>query len=396
MVFMAVFATAPVLHMAALTIQLACTETRCVSTAPSTGQVPLQLTSKPSKRRLPAKHQQQHSQQHDVQGQAQPPSATSRSSKEASKGSGSGSGSKEASKGSGSKGATAAGADGRGTQGIPQHELKQLQSFLRKVCKWRGWQGGAYHITGAWHAVEAAAVTAKGGCWQQQFTGKQLTDANCDALLRVIDARFCAGKLLRRLTAEGTSSGVVRTDSSDGDASSACMQQAAAAGAESVSGMNSQGSVGSAVAPAASVPCVNSATAASDAAAGTQGMPARPGALRCRVVQSWDAAWLAYFDTQDNAIYVNCWRWAREVSSDAPINCEGVVCTSRLQMLMHTLAHELVHAVVFHLFPDIDCSSPAYTINSRHGPIFHLLNKQLFGHSSDALECVHVLPGRRA
>jgi hypothetical protein len=72
-----------------------------------------------------------------------------------------------------------------------------------------------------------------------------------------------------------------------------------------------------------------------------------------------------------------------------------VVCTSRLQMLMHTLAHELVHAVVFHLFPDIDRSSTAYTVNSRHGPIFHLLNKQLFGHSSDALEHVHVLPGRR-
>jgi hypothetical protein len=112
------------------------------------------------------------------------------------------------------------------------------------------------------------------------------------------------------------------------------------------------------------------------------------------VVQSWDAAWLAYFDTDDNVVYINCWRWAKDVSPDAPVNCEGVVCLNRLQMLMHTLAHELVHAVVFHLFPDIDRCCPAYTVNNRHGPIFHLLNKQLFGHSSDALENVLLLPSR--
>lgn len=112
------------------------------------------------------------------------------------------------------------------------------------------------------------------------------------------------------------------------------------------------------------------------------------------MVQSWDAAWLAYFDTQDNTIYINCWRWSKEVSPDTPINCEGVVCVNRLQLLAHTLAHELVHAVVFHLFPDIDAHSPAYTANGRHGPIFHLLNKQMFGHTSTALEHVHTLSGR--
>jgi hypothetical protein len=117
-------------------------------------------------------------------------------------------------------------------------------------------------------------------------------------------------------------------------------------------------------------------------------------ALRCRVVQSWDATWLAYFDTKDNTVYINCWRWAKEVSPDAPINCEGVVCVNRLQLLVHTLAHELVHAVVFHLFPDIDAHSPAYTVNSRHGPIFNLLNKQMFGHTSTALEHVHGMAGR--
>lgn len=130
------------------------------------------------------------------------------------------------------------------------------------------------------------------------------------------------------------------------------------------------------------------------AATAVNAIPQPAQQLRCRVVQSWDAAWLAYFDTDDNIIYINCWRWAKDVSPDAPVNCEGVVCLNRLQMLMHTLAHELVHAVVFHLFPDIDRCCPAYTVNNRHGPIFHLLNKQLFGHSSDALENVLLLPSR--
>jgi hypothetical protein len=110
--------------------------------------------------------------------------------------------------------------------------------------------------------------------------------------------------------------------------------------------------------------------------------------IQCRVVQNFgpNGTWLAYFDAEDNVIRVNHWRWDKPISSNCPINCEGVVCTNRLQMLLHTLAHELVHAVVYHLFPELDASSVAYLADDRHGPIFQLLNKQLFGHSSNALE----------
>ncbi len=70
------------------------------------------------------------------------------------------------------------------------------------------------------------------------------------------------------------------------------------------------------------------------------------------------------------------------------MNCEGVVCTCRLEVLMHTLAHEMVHAIVFHAFPRIDKHSKAYLAKGRHGPIFGLLNKQLFGHTSNALSYI--------
>lgn len=274
-----------------------------------------------------------------------------------------------------------------GPEAIPQHELKALQAFLRKVYNWRGWQGGPYHITEAWHAVEAAAVTSAGGGWQQQFTGTQLTDANCDALLRVIDVQFCKGKLLRRLKGSRVPCGEAGSD----PAAASCV----ACSAEDTTQQEVQGaqfdfdlSVGGGVSAAeASAGLSTGAAGAHTAAVPT---PAKS-KLRCRVVQRYDAPWLAYFDTLDNAIYINCWRWAKAVSADAPINCEGVVCVSRLQLLMHTLAHEMVHAVVFHLFPEMDSSSPAYIINNRHGPIFQLLNKQLFGHSSDALENVHLM-----
>lgn len=278
---------------------------------------------------------------------------------------------------------------------IPPCEHKQLQAFLRRVYSWRGWQGGTYCITQAWHAVESEAATPAGGSWQAQFPGKQLTDANCDALLRLIDTHFCGCKVLRRMKT-GTSTRTAASSCVDGSTTSTAVGvvEGLAASDSTVSGSCADHNSSSAMRSSSDHVSPGETAAIPAAAAGAAASPPRAKHLRCRVVQSWDAAWLAYFDTDDNVIYINCWRWAKDVSSDAPINCEGVVCVSRLQMLMHTLAHELVHAVVFHLFPDIDRCCPAYTANSRHGPIFHLLNKQLFGHSSDALENVLLLSSR--
>lgn len=59
-----------------------------------------------------------------------------------------------------------------------------------------------------------------------------------------------------------------------------------------------------------------------------------------------------------------------------------------LQVLAHTIAHEMVHALVYNLFPTIDASSEAYLPDERHGPIFKLLNKHLFGHTIDSFRQV--------
>lgn len=248
-------------------------------------------------------------------------------------------------------------------------ELDQLQSFLQRVYSWRGWKGGQYHVTEAWYAAEAAAAAAAAGSWQPDFDAKQLTDANCDALLRVIDEVFFGGKLLKRLTLKRQSDSVSRGGTSISDAE----RDGSSAGSSSSS--SAAEAIGSGSSSSASVTKQR---------------------IGCRVVQpgSPHKTWLCYFDVS-NVIYVNAWRWNKhQITAQNPVNCEGVVCSSRLQMLLHTLAHELVHAIVFHVFPEMDRGSAAYLKNDRHGPVFQLLNKQLYGHSSDALERVRVLECR--
>lgn len=113
------------------------------------------------------------------------------------------------------------------------------------------------------------------------------------------------------------------------------------------------------------------------------------GGVRYRVVQTgeWGNDWIAFFHV-DNVLYINRAKWRRPISRDRAMSCEGVLCTSRLQVLCHTVAHELVHAVVFNVFPRIDRRSPAYLPCQRHGPIFQYMNKHLFGHTSDSYKYV--------
>lgn len=236
---------------------------------------------------------------------------------------------------------------------IPGHELKALQSFLKKVYIWRGWQGGPYHLMQAWHEAEVAAATTAGGSWVQDFDGLQLSSENCHKLLAVINQTFFAGKLLKRMRAKPQPQ--QQGEQHDGTTT-----------ATEVEGAGSKSRT------------VDSHSSSSW--------------MQCKIVQAYgpNDTWLCYFDPDDNVIYINRWRWGKHITAENPINCEGVICTSRLQMLLHTLAHELVHAIVFHMFPDIDKNSPAYLPDDRHGPIFQLLNKQLFGHSSTALEHVQL------
>jgi hypothetical protein len=101
---------------------------------------------------------------------------------------------------------------------------------------------------------------------------------------------------------------------------------------------------------------------------------------------------MALYHVASHAIHVNPGRWDKPLGPQRPMDCEGVVCTNRLQLLAHTLAHELVHALVAARWPDMDAASPAYRVDGCHGPLFHLLNARLYGHTSTALTW---LPPRR-
>lgn len=86
----------------------------------------------------------------------------------------------------------------------------------------------------------------------------------------------------------------------------------------------------------------------------------------------------------ESCIRVNVQKWSREVSTTNWVDFEGAHCSSRLEVLCHTLAHELVHVVVLNYWPEMDACCPAYVADSRHGPIFRMLNNRLFGHSTTA------------
>lgn len=97
--------------------------------------------------------------------------------------------------------------------------------------------------------------------------------------------------------------------------------------------------------------------------------------------------WVAYFNDH-NGVCVSRRKWDRQINPDYPMSCEGVVCQSKLEALAHTIAHELVHGLVLNVFPKIDKASKAYLPDHRHGPIFHYLNKRLFGHTSDSFHYI--------
>lgn len=216
---------------------------------------------------------------------------------------------------------------------IPPDELRPLRALLRKVCAARGWSGaeaGAYE--GAWARVVEQAQQEPdgggGGCWQLDFSPDDMAPSQLQRLCRLVEREFLGGLLERRVAQAG-----------------------------------------------------------------------RP---PLRVVMGRDPrderGWLSGIGA-DNTIYVNgdAAKWRRSAvdgtssggggpatSESNPLDFEGALCYSKLEVLAHTLGHELAHAVVLNFFPAIDRASPAYLPDDRHGPIFKLLNKRLFGHTTAA------------
>jgi len=320
---------------------------------------------------------------------------------------------------------------------IPPAELHRLASLVRAVHAARNWRDSRYLVTQAWARIEARAMCDEGGGWQQEFDPSHVSEARVAALAAVIDEELLGGLLRGRLTAGPWVVGVKGSGGGSGGggkkgskqrrslapqragadggggggkggggaaAATGCSDNTVAAPVserQQVNGTSTRAegapetataAAEVAAAEAARQACsTNMATKSSSTGSGDshhhhyQQQPQPPPPLSYRVVDAPTAGWLAYFDVDYKAVMINRARWAKCVSRSDPVNCEGVVCVSRLQMFMHTLAHEIVHAIVYCCFPDIDAGSSAYLEDGRHGPVFALLNRQLFGHTSNAL-----------
>jgi hypothetical protein len=276
---------------------------------------------------------------------------------------------------------------------IPPRELGPRAARIRAVVAARGWRGGRYHYAQAWARVEARAAGAAGGGWEAEFEPAGMTGARLKALADAIDEELLGGlgaPRLLRCRWERAGRGLRREG-----------RRRPRGGGHAAAGGGEEGSAPSGRQSAALAAAAEPTGGRGPHRQAPRGLPQQPhpphprppphppqpAALAFRVVAEPRAGWLAHYEPATRSVVVNAARWAKPVSPAAPVNCEGVVVTSRRGMLLHTIGHEIVHAIVEICFPEIDAASPAYLgpDRMRHGPIFALLNRALFGHTSEAL-----------
>ena len=76
------------------------------------------------------------------------------------------------------------------------------------------------------------------------------------------------------------------------------------------------------------------------------------------------------------------WRqsWDHSPSVRHPVRVDGVVCTTKLQWLAHTLGHEMLHALLDGMCNAFACGAPCNRHNNGHGAAFVAANELIFGH----------------
>ncbi|KAJ9521143.1 hypothetical protein QJQ45_022850, partial [Haematococcus lacustris] len=208
---------------------------------------------------------------------------------------------------------------------IPKDELRQVSGLIADITTARGWAAPSERCWAMWRRLHTIAQSPEGGSWQCSFSEQDLATAKLELLGNVIDNLFLNGALKGH-------------------------QQ-------------------------------------------TAGAPASQPSINFKVVTETPGPpdWLAHYSPSANAVVLLRHKWSHETMPFDPaqalgMECESFICTCKLQVLLHTIAHEMVHALVMIYFPAIDAHSKAYLPAERHGPIFKLLNKSLFGHLSDSFK----------
>ncbi|KAL6753081.1 hypothetical protein V8C86DRAFT_2736296 [Haematococcus lacustris] len=213
---------------------------------------------------------------------------------------------------------------------IPKDELRQVSGLIADITTARGWAAPSERCWAMWRRLHTIAQSPEGGSWQCSFSEQDLATASLELLGNVIDNLFLNGALKGH-------------------------QQ-------------------------------------------TAGAPASQPSINFKIVTETPGPhdWLAHYSPSANAVVLLRHKWSHETMPFDPaqalgMECESFICTCKLQVLLHTIAHEMVHALVMIYFPAIDAHSKAYLPAQRHGPIFKLLNKSLFGHLSDSFkQCVTI------
>jgi len=302
---------------------------------------------------------------------------------------------------------------------IPPHTLRPLRALLETVYALRGWRGGGYHYERAWGRALAAAAAAG---WAPQFDARRegmVTPATLRALAGCLDDAFFGGALHSRImrrrweAAEG---------GPPGDRSAAAAAAAAAAAERAAAEVLAGEAVAAEDGDAAAAAALNDRRhhrrdeEEEEEGGGDDGggghakrrperrprPPVRPRPPPRHALElayaadplGWpDGGYVAAYDPARHLVRVSRRSWARKrleglATVAAPLSCEGWRAESLLSALAHSLAHELVHAAVAACFPAIEAGEGSYlgADGSRHGPAFAMLNRALFGHTSDSLE----------
>lgn len=233
---------------------------------------------------------------------------------------------------------------------VPKQEHMVMKRVLARINTKRAWKPSQRLFRGAWKSLLALAQTEEGGSWTLTFPSGFVNDTKLQRLYHCIETVFL-GSFLTDSLQEAKADPVILTSSSDvpHDIEEYGLEPVDVPPSPEKESGQGPGSMASLHPVISSLP-----------ADGVQQL-------------HYDSCYLR----DCNIIVVNPLLADYTV---LPVCCEGVLCTSMLEVFAHSIAHEMVHCLVAKVMPDIS-TSPAYTQSNNHGPIFSYLNYALFGHT---------------
>lgn len=99
-----------------------------------------------------------------------------------------------------------------------------------------------------------------------------------------------------------------------------------------------------------------------------------------------------HYATQCVLFWRQAWLQAAPPTLGRPVRVDGVMCTSKLSWLAHTLGHEMLHAMLHGMCGGHAHEAPCNTAGQGHGAAFLAVNEYVLGH----VGCTYTLDGMSA